>query len=204
MVPFMMMVILKSACRASDLVVRVAGHLAAILMPVLAGVVAFEVFSRYVLNAPTIWGYDTALFLFGYIAALGGAYAQQKRAHINVDIFYLTVSASTRRVFSILTNLLGIVFLYVMLTLAFEKYNEAVEYDYRTQSEWSAPLWHFWIMIMIASSLFLMQLVRDSVSQLYSLILGKPLLLSDEEGDSGDLDTSGSGAAVDNTSARQS
>ncbi|WP_010322117.1 TRAP transporter small permease subunit [Marinobacterium stanieri] len=200
----MMTVILKSSCRASDLVVRVAGHLAAMLMPVLAGVVAFEVFSRYVLNAPTIWGYDTALFLFGYIAALGGAYAQQKRAHINVDVFYLSVSAPTRRIFSVLTNLLGMVFLYVMLTLAFDKYNEAVEFDYRTQSEWAAPIWHFWVMIMIAASLFLLQLVRDSISQLYSLVLGKPLLLSDEEGDSGDLDTSGSGAAVDNTSARQS
>jgi len=29
-----------------------------------------------------------SLFLFGYIAAFSGAYAQQQRAHINVDIQY--------------------------------------------------------------------------------------------------------------------
>ncbi|MDN3683722.1 TRAP transporter small permease subunit [Vibrio sinaloensis] len=50
-------------------------------MPILAATVAFEVFSRYVLGKPTIWAYDVSLFfLFGYIAALGGALAQQKQS----------------------------------------------------------------------------------------------------------------------------
>ncbi|EAZ99104.1 hypothetical protein MELB17_05999 [Marinobacter sp. ELB17] len=51
------------------------GKAAAYLMPLLAGIVAFEVFARYVLNSPTIWAYDMSLFLFGYVTALGGAYA---------------------------------------------------------------------------------------------------------------------------------
>nr|WP_221794458.1 TRAP transporter small permease [Oceanobacter mangrovi] len=177
---------LRLFCRASDLIVKIAGHLAAMLMPVLAGVVAFEVFSRYLLDAPTIWGYDTALFLFGYIAALGGAYAQQKRAHINVDILYLKVSGTTRRLFDLLTGVLGMFFLYVMIVMALGKYEEAIEFDYRTQSEWAAPMWHFWVMIVVAASLFLLQLVRDFITNLYRLIAGKPLLPADEADDSDD------------------
>lgn len=178
--------ILKFLCRASDAIVMVAGHIAAMLMPVLAGVVAFEVFSRYILDAPTIWGYDTALFLFGYIAALGGAYAQQKRAHINVDILYLKVSGTTRRIFDLFTGALAMFFLYVMIIMALGKYEEAIEFDYRTQSEWSAPMWHFWVMIVIAAGLFLMQLVRDFVANLYRLFTGQPLMPSDEADDSDD------------------
>ncbi|WP_374681390.1 TRAP transporter small permease subunit [Accumulibacter sp.] len=77
---------LKWICRGIDLVVMLMGKAASYLMPMLAFVVAYEVFSRYVLNSPTIWAFDLSLFMFGYVAALGGAYAQQKKAHINVDI----------------------------------------------------------------------------------------------------------------------
>ncbi len=178
--------ILKFLCRASDAIVMVAGHIAAMLMPVLAGVVAFEVFSRYLLDAPTIWGYDTALFLFGYIAALGGAYAQQKRAHINVDILYLKVSGTSRRIFDLLTGVLAMFFLYVMIIMALGKYEEAIEFDYRTQSEWSAPMWHFWVMIMVAAGLFLMQLIRDFIANVYRLVTGQPLMAADEADDSDD------------------
>ncbi|MBM96932.1 MAG: C4-dicarboxylate ABC transporter permease [Oceanospirillaceae bacterium] len=178
---------LKYLCRASDTIVMLAGHLAAMLMPFLAGVVAFEVFSRYVLDAPTIWGYDTALFLFGYVAALGGAYAQQKRAHINVDILYLKVSGTTRRVFDLLTGVLGMFFLYVMIIMALGKYEEAIEFDYRTQSEWSAPMWHFWVMIVVAAGLFWLQLARDFITNVYRLVMGAPLLATDEA-DSSDED----------------
>jgi TRAP-type C4-dicarboxylate transport system permease small subunit len=179
---------LKLLCRASDLVVKVAGHGASLLMPFLTFVVAYEVFARYVLNAPTIWGYDTALFLFGYIAALGGAYAQQKRAHINVDIFYLKVSGNTRRVFDLITGCLGIFFLVLIVKMSFGKYEEAIEFDFRTQSEWSAPTFHFWIMMTIAASLFVMQLSRDFISNLYYLVTGRPLLETDELNQEDDTD----------------
>ncbi len=108
-----------------------------------------------------------------------------------------------RRVFSIVTNILGMVFLYVMLTLAFVKYKEAIEFDYRTQSEWAAPFWHFWVMIMIAASLFLMQLCRDCVSQVYSLFTGRPLLLSDDDEADDDLAISGAEADADAPSQKK-
>lgn len=179
---------LRLLCRTSDLLVKCAGHAAALLMPVLTLVVAYEVFARYVLNAPTIWGYDTALFLFGYVAALGGAAAQQKRAHINVDILYLQVSGNTRRVFDVISALLGIFFLVLVAKMSFGKYEEAIEFDFRTQSEWGAPVFHFWIMMTLAASLFVMQLCRDLVSNLYYLICGRPLLESDDAQNEDDED----------------
>ncbi|MCY0963870.1 TRAP transporter small permease subunit [Parathalassolituus penaei] len=178
--------VLKQLCRGSDLLVKCAGLAASVLMPVLTVVVAWEVFARYILNAPTIWGYDTALFLFGYIAALGGAWAQQNRAHITVDILYLKVSGNTRRVFDLITGSLGIFFLVLVVKMSYGKYDEAVEFDFRTQSEWAAPVFHFWIMMMVAASLFVMQLTRDLIANLYHLITGKPLMASDDDQDEDD------------------
>lgn len=171
----MVTAILRKFCQAVDALVMLCGKASAFLMPLLAFVVAFEVFSRYVLNSPTIWAFDLSLFLFGYLAALGGAYAQQKRAHINVDILYLSVRPKIRCVFNLISWSLGIFFLCLIVMMCFGKYEEAIEFDYRRQSEWAPPMFHFWIMMMIACALFIAQLIRDMLAELYFLLTGSLL-----------------------------
>lgn len=163
-------------CCTIDWVVRQAGLLASFIMPVLAFVVAYEVFSRYVLGSPTIWAFDLSLFMFGYLAALGGAYAQQQRAHINVDILYLKVSHKTRCIFNLISFSLAIFFLVLIVMMSWGKYEEAIEFDYRRQSEWAPPMFHFWIMMMIASGLFIAQLARDMLAELYFLLTSTVLI----------------------------
>ncbi|MGB5868502.1 MAG: TRAP transporter small permease, partial [Arcobacteraceae bacterium] len=157
------------------------GKAASYLMPVLAFIVVFEVVARYIFDAPTIWAYDSSLFLFGYIAALGGAYAQQKRAHINVDILYSTVSPKVKNIFNVISYALGIYFLLIIFYVSFGKFEEAIEFDFRRQSEWAPAMWHFWVMLCIASTLFTMQLVRDIILELYHLFTDKQLLEKESE-----------------------
>lgn len=171
-----MLTVLRFYCSLVDRIVGFSGKAVAWLMPVLAFVVVAEVFSRYVLDKPTIWAYDLSLFLFGYIAALGGAYAQQRRAHINVDIVYLKVSANTRRIFDLISYSLTIFFLAVLVYICWGKFNEALQFNYRRQSEWAPPMFHFWIMLMVAGGLFIAQLSRDMLDQLVTLFTGEPLL----------------------------
>ncbi len=177
----MFLATLRGICRSVDFVVMLTGKAAAFLMPVLAGVVAFEVFSRYLLNSPTNWAYDLSLFLFGYIAALGGAYAHQNRAHINVDILYLTVSPKTKSVFNIISFSLGIFFLLIIVYMSIDKLDEALEFDYRRQSEWAPPMHHFWVMMIIACCLFIAQLGKDIICDFYYLVTGTKLLKRSEE-----------------------
>jgi len=176
----MFVFLIKKLCFSIDLIVMLFGKAASFLMPLIAAIVAFEVFSRYFLGAPTIWAYDLSLFMFGYMAALGGAYAQQQRSHINVDILYLRVSVKTKCVFNSASFLLGIFFLLLILDMGHEKYLEAIEFDYRRQSEWAPPMYHFWLMIMIASGLFIAQLFRDLLVNLYELFTGRALIKSKE------------------------
>ncbi|MDV7341204.1 TRAP transporter small permease [Terasakiella sp. A23] len=168
--------ILRTICRAIDFIVKMTGKTAALLIPVMTVTVAFEVFSRYVLNKPTIWAFDMSLFLFGYIAALGGAYAQQKKAHINVDILYLQVSHQVRSLFNVVSYLLGIFFLILIVQMCFGKFEESIEFDYRRLSEWAPPMYHFWVMGCVAAGLFIAQLTRDLIVEIYFLVKGKALL----------------------------
>lgn len=172
---------LKLFCSVIDKIVMWTGKVASYLMPLLAFIVVYEVAARYLFNAPTIWAYDSSLFLFGYIAALGGAYAQQKRAHINVDILYLTVSPKVKNIFNVISFSLGIFFLIIIFYVSIGKFNEAIQFDYRRQSEWAPPMWHFWVMLCIASTLFIAQLVRDVIAEIYHLITGEELFEKEPE-----------------------
>ena len=167
-----MTTLLRGYCLAVNFVVRFIGRSVSWFVPVLALVVALEVLARYVFNSPTIWAYDLSLFLFAYIAALGGAFAQQKQAHINVDILYLKVSERTRRVFNLLTYLLAMYFMYVLIKVGLEQLDQALKFNYRRQSEWAPPMHHVWVMIITAGALMLLQLSAQWISDRYGLFTG--------------------------------
>ncbi|WP_159653864.1 TRAP transporter small permease subunit [Vibrio atypicus] len=173
--------VLAAYCLGVNRIVYWVGVSASVLMPILAATVAFEVFSRYVLGEPTIWAYDVSLFLFGYIAALGGALAQQNKAHINVDVLYLSVSMRVRSVFNLFSYSLAIFFLSVVLMMAFGKFEEAVEFNYRRQSEWAPSMAHFWVMMMVACGAFIIQFTSDILQDLYFVFTGKTLLKQEAE-----------------------
>lgn len=172
---------LQLICNLINTVIMLLGKGASYLMPILAFIVVYEVVARYVFDAPTIWAYDLSLFLFGYIAALGGAYAQQKRAHINVDILYLSVSPKVKNIFNLISYALGIFFLIIIFKMGLLKFDEAIEYDYRRQSEWAPVMWHFWVMLCVASVTYTMQLVSDMIQEAYHLMTGTELIEKEVE-----------------------
>ncbi|RVU32238.1 MULTISPECIES: TRAP transporter small permease subunit [Neptunomonas] len=173
---------LRLYCTAVQRLVAFIGRGVSILMPMIALVIAFEVFARYFLNKPTIWAYDLSLFLSGYLAALGGAYAQQRKAHINVDILYLSVSANVKRIFHLVSGALAIFFMAVVVLVSIDKFNEALNFNYRRMSEWAPPMHHFWMMLIVACSLLILQIISDIINDLYHLVTGRDLVpVSDED-----------------------
>ncbi len=177
----MLIAAIRGYCATVHYCVDLVGRSVAYIMPALALVVAYEVLARYFLNHPTIWAYDLSLFMFAYIAALGGAHAQQRRAHINVDILYLNVSARTQSLFNLLSYSLALFFMLVIIDISWDKFIEAIEFNYRRQSEWAPHMHHFWIMSMVASGLLAAQLSSDILADLYYLLSGKRLLANDNQ-----------------------
>ena len=50
--------------------------------------ISYEVFVRYVLNAPTPWALDVAFIMYGSLLMMGGAYTLSKNAHVRGDFLY--------------------------------------------------------------------------------------------------------------------
>lgn len=50
--------------------------------------VAYEVFVRYVLNAPTVWAFDMMVQMYGALFLMAGPYALAQDSHVRADVLY--------------------------------------------------------------------------------------------------------------------
>ncbi len=82
--------------RVIDIAAEILGQAAKYLTFVLIGVISYEVFTRYVLGAPTIWAYESIKMSGGVLAVLGFAYVHRHNAHIRVDLLYNKLSPKTQ------------------------------------------------------------------------------------------------------------
>jgi len=73
--------------RLSAAISNALGVIAALLVLCLIGVTLFEVYSRYILRAPTIWVFDVAYMLNGAAFILATAATQAARQHVVIDVF---------------------------------------------------------------------------------------------------------------------
>ena len=55
---------------------------------VLCFATTYEVFMRYVLNAPTAWAFDVSYIMYGTLFTMAGAYALSRNAHVRGDFVY--------------------------------------------------------------------------------------------------------------------
>jgi TRAP-type mannitol/chloroaromatic compound transport system permease small subunit len=50
--------------------------------------VSWEVFSRYVINHPHPWAFDTMIMMYGTLFMMAGAYTLSKNGHVRGDVLY--------------------------------------------------------------------------------------------------------------------
>jgi len=60
-------------------------------------ILIFEIFMRYVLNAPTLWAHETTIFLCATAFVFGGVYCAARDRHIRVVLIYDAVPPRVRK-----------------------------------------------------------------------------------------------------------
>ena len=58
--------------------------------------VSYEVFVRYVLNAPTVWSMDMMIQMYGALFLMAGPYALAQDAHVRGDFLYRLLKPKTQ------------------------------------------------------------------------------------------------------------
>ncbi len=64
------------------------GHAFSWLIVALTLLISWEVFSRYVLDAPHAWAFDVMIMMYGTLFMMAGAYTLSKNGHVRGDVLY--------------------------------------------------------------------------------------------------------------------
>ncbi len=71
-----------------DQLSKTVGHAFAWCLMILTFGTSYEVFVRYVLNAPTSWAFDFSYLMYGAMFYMAGAYTLSRGGHVRADMFY--------------------------------------------------------------------------------------------------------------------
>jgi len=135
----------------------------------------YEVFVRYVLNAPTVWAFDMSVQMYGALFMMSGAYALSQDAHVRGDVVYRLLSTRKQAAIDLVLYILflapGAV---ALMTYGF--FFAADSWFYHEVS-WSSPariqIYFFKSLIPIAGLLVLLQGIAESVRCVICIRTGK-------------------------------
>ena len=101
--------------RPIDRVALFIGRLTMILIISMTGVMLYEVFLRYVVEAPTLWANELTLWIAGFVFLFSGLYAMQQRCHIRIFLLYDVVPRWVQHLFDVLSVALLTVFTFFLV-----------------------------------------------------------------------------------------
>jgi TRAP-type mannitol/chloroaromatic compound transport system permease small subunit len=157
--------------RTIDGFTNVTGKLVGLSMAFLMAIITYEVFARYLFNAPTNWVFETSNMTNGAAFMLGCGYALLKGAHIRTDIFWENYSERRKGIIDLISYV--VLFFPSMITLMVISIDDAyLSYEIGERSQesvWRAIMWPFRATIPLAALLFLIQGVSEALKCLYQI-----------------------------------
>lgn len=139
----------------------------AMLMAVVVPVMLYEVVARYVFNAPTVWGMELAVLIFGPYFLLGGPYLLHLQGHVALDLLRQRLNARWNRFFDLLNYPIIMAFCTILLVFSVPPAMSAWEYRETSFSAWNPPIWPVKIAVPLALSLMLLQAAAEFLRVLF-------------------------------------
>jgi TRAP-type mannitol/chloroaromatic compound transport system permease small subunit len=140
------------------------------LMAVVVPVMLYEVVARYVFDAPTVWGMELAVLLFGPYFLLGGPHLLHLRGHVALDLLHQRLSPAWRRRLDLLNYPVIIVFSAILLYFSVPSALSAFNYRETSFSAWNPPIWPVKAAVPLALALMLLQALADYLR----IVFGEP------------------------------
>ncbi|HJM50061.1 MAG TPA: TRAP transporter small permease subunit [Alphaproteobacteria bacterium] len=148
------------------------GMVAAWVVVPLVLATVFEVFSRYVLNDPTIWAYEIGYMATGTNFMLGMAFTLRERGHIRIDVLYTRFDERTKALVDLLSYVVLLLPLAFWLSLdlwsyAFDAY---VIGEVTGESAWNPLVWPFRMTFFAGFCLLVVQGLVETIKVTYFLL----------------------------------
>ncbi|MBJ3776292.1 TRAP transporter large permease subunit [Acuticoccus mangrovi] len=123
-----------------DHVSHFSGIAVSVLYMVAAGVTLYEVFARYLFNAPTLWAFEVVMVLCATTWMLSSGYITLKQRHIGITVFHVMASERTRWWLDTFAMIVGIVALYMLLSDASLRAYISISQLEKTGSAFNSPM----------------------------------------------------------------
>jgi TRAP-type mannitol/chloroaromatic compound transport system permease small subunit len=157
-----------------DKVSTIVGQFFAWTILLLTLAVSYEVFSRYVLGAPTDWAFDASYILYGVLFIMAGAYALARNAHVRGDFLYR--SWKPRRQAAMDLVLYFLFFFPGIIAFIYSGYGFAAQswfsHEHSAYSPSGPPIYHYKTIIPVTGVLLLLQGIVEVVRCLICLRTG--------------------------------
>lgn len=157
--------------RAIERVSELSGSVIAWVVFPLIIATCFEVFSRYVLDAPTIWAYEAGYMTMGIHALIGSAYTLRHQAHIRIDVLYSHFRDRTKAIVDIAGYLILFFPAVIWLNIALWDYlaEAYLSGEQSGQSAWNPIIWPFRAAFLIGYALLLLQGISELLKNILFL-----------------------------------
>ena len=151
--------------QALDAITRVVGRVTAWLIIPMVGSLVYEVFARYLFDAPTVWAYDMTYMLYGTFFMLGSAWTLQRGGHIRTDSFYANWSPRRKAIVDAACYVLFYLpAMVVFLKLGAEYFWKSFQQNERiVTSPWLPIVWPFKFVMPVTAALLIIQGISELI-----------------------------------------
>lgn len=166
---------MRPLIRGIERLVGTVGIAAAMLLVPLVLATCWEVYSRYVLGAPTVWAYEVGYLLTGSHFLLGLAYTLREGLHIRIDVFTGAMSPRTRAAIDAIAYAVVLPLLawiaWALLQYLLAGYARG---ERSGQSALNMPVWPFRVVFVVSFVLFSLQTLAELLKSIDRFLLPAP------------------------------
>lgn len=136
-------------------------HATVWVMAVVVPVMLYEVVARYVFNAPTVWGMELAVLLFGPYFLFGGPHLLHLRGHVALDLLRQRLDSTWSRRLDLVNYPVIVAFCAILLYFSVPAAWSAWSYRETSFSAWNPPIWPVKAAVPLALALMLLQALAE-------------------------------------------
>jgi TRAP-type C4-dicarboxylate transport system permease small subunit len=136
----------------------------------LSAVIFFEIISRKMFGHPTIWCFDTSIYLFLLVSFLSISYTMEEDGHVG---FSFLVQRLRRfrvclKVFTVISGIFGGLFCFVLFYVSMEVTIMAFRLQWVTQAQVPIPVFYLYAIMCFGSLALSVTFLRKIVARFFS------------------------------------
>lgn len=152
-----------------DATSQAGGILAGICLLILSAIIVFEVFMRYVFNAPTTWVGEISIYLCMAIGFLALAYGLQTNSHFAITNITDRLTPKNRTRLKVFTDFVGFLYSTTFIYKGIEMAKFAYDMEDVSSGMLSIPLWLPWSLVPIGGLLLALQFINKLAEDVQTL-----------------------------------